>query len=155
MEFNQTTLGTIYCMYHNENNPASSLFKKGVVLLFLNQNVKLFKDKNFINSNFEWESNEERDLTKFNDISLLNIQKKINHSGLHFTEKCGGSEINAYGLIKIWIKIMQEDEQLKGDLNNALNKDYVFPLNPENMQPHINEVQEEISNNPLARIFLS
>jgi hypothetical protein len=154
MEFNQTTLGIIFCMYHNENNPASSLFKKGVVLDFLNQNVKLFKGKNFINSNFEWESNEERDLTKFNDISLLNIQKIINLSGLHFTEKFGGSEINAYGLIKIWIKIMQEDEQLKGDLNNALNKDYVFPLNP-NMQRHINEVEEEISNNPLARIFLS
>ena len=153
MEFNQTTLGIIFCMYHNENNPASSLFKKGVVIKFLVR-YKLFKGKNFINSNFEWESNEERDLTKFNDISLLNIQKIINLSGLHFTEKCGGSEINAYGLIKIWIKIMQEDEQLKGDLNNALNKDYVFPLNP-NMQRHINEVEEEISNNPLARIFLS
>jgi hypothetical protein len=154
MEFNQTTLGTIYCMYHNENNPASSLFKKGVILSFLNQSHKLFKGKNFINSNFEWESNERKDLIKFNDISLLNIQKIINHSRLDFTEKCGGSEINAYGLIKIWIKIMQEDEQLKGDLNNALNKDYVFPLNP-NMQRHINEVEEEISNNPLARIFLS
>jgi len=153
MEFNQTTLGIIYCMYHNEDNPASSLFKKGVVINFLVR-YKLFKGKNFINSNFEWESNERKDLIKFNDISLLNIQKIINHSRLDFTEKCGGSEINAYGLIKIWIKIMQEDEQLKGDLNNALNKDYVFPLNP-NMQRHINEVEEEISNNPLARIFLS
>jgi len=154
MEFNQTTLGIIFCMYNNEDNPASSLFKKGVVIHFLVR-YKLFKGKNFINSNFEWESNERKDLIKFNDISLLNIQKIINHSKLDFTEKCGGSEINAYGLIKIWIKIMQEDEQLKGDLNNALKKDYVFPLNPENRQRHINEVEEEISNNPLARIFLS
>ncbi len=154
MEFNQTTLGIIFCMYHNEDNPASSLFKKGVVIKFLVR-YKLFKGKNFINSNFEWESNERKDLIKFNDISLLNIQKIIYHSRLDFTKKCGGSEINAYGLIKIWIKIMQEDEQLKGDLNNALKKDYVFPLNPENRQRHINEVEEEISNNPLARIFLS
>ena len=154
MEFNQTTLGIIFCMYHNEDNPASSLFKKGVVINFLVRD-KLFKGKNFINSNFEWESNERKDLIKFNDISLLNIQKIIDHKGYHFTNKCGNSEINAFGLIKIWIKIMQEDEQLKGDLNNALKKDYVFPLNPENMQRHINEVEEEISNNPLARIFLS
>ena len=154
MEFNQTTLGIIFCMYHNEDNPASSLFKKGVVINFLVR-YKLFKGKNFINSNFEWESNERKDLIKFNDISLLNIQKIINLMGVHFTERCGNSEINAFGLIKIWIKIMQEDEQLKGDLNNALKKDYVFPLNPENMQRHINEVEEEISNNPLARIFLS
>ena len=49
---------------------------------------------------------------------------------------------------------MQEDEQINGDLKNFFNVDYVFPLNPENMQRHINEV-EEISNNPLARKLLS
>ena len=58
--------------------------------------------------------------------------------------------------IRIWIKIMQEDEQINGDLKNFFNVDYVFPLNPENMQRHINEVEEEeISNNPLARKLLS
>ena len=51
---------------------------------------------------------------------------------------------------------MQEDEQFNGDLKNFFNGDYVFPLNPENMQRHINEVEEEeISNNPLARKLLS
>ena len=58
----------------------------------------------------------------------------------HFIKQSSLNSMFCRCNIRIWIKIMQEDDQLKSDLKNALKKDYVFPLNPENMQRHINEV---------------
>lgn len=152
-EFNDRTYAIIYELYDNniDAHGVTVLLKKGLVLSFINKS--LAKQPMFINSNFIWENNTEMNINKINDLSLLVLQKEIN-SMFQLDKKCE-SKKNAFGLLKIWIKIMQDDEQIKGDLRNTFSKDYVFNPNPESMNRHIAEVEKEISENPLVNIILS
>jgi hypothetical protein len=154
-EFNEVTYASIYQLYNIDNemdmNSATILLKKGLILKF----IKMFVHSKpmFINSNFIWEYNKELNISSFNDLSLLVLQKEIN-SMFQLDKKCE-SKKNAYGLLKIWIKIMQEDEQINGDLRNFFSKDYVFNPNPESMNRHIAEVETEISENPLSNLIFT
>ena len=132
-------------------NPTIKLFKNGLIVKFINTVVRV--KPMFINSDFTWAHNKELNINSFNDLSLLVLQKEIN-SMFQLDIKCE-SKKNAYGLLKIWMKIMQDDEQIKGDLRNTFSKDYVFNPNPVSMNLHIAEVEKEISENPLVNIILS
>ena len=154
-KFNDTTYALIYLLYNNDNqmdmNPTIKLFKKGFIVKFINIVVRV--KPMFINSNFIWKHNKELNTSSFNDLSLLVLQKEIN-SMFQLDIKCE-SEKNAYGLLKIWMKIMHDDAQINGDLRNTISKDYVFNPNPESMNRHIAEVEKEISQNPLLNLIFT
>lgn len=150
--FNEPTYSLIHQLYNapEEGDPLINLiFVKGKLVIFINH---LKKEHLFMTSDLRWVSNEELDLTKINDFSLLALQK-FNPFKIQLQLKCESS-LNTFGLLKIWIKIMQEEE-INGDLRNTFSKDYVFNPNPESMNRHIAEVEKEISENPLAKIILS
>jgi hypothetical protein len=152
--FNEPTYSLIYQFYNASENRdplINLLFVKGKLVIFINL---LKKEHLFMTSDLRWVSNEELDLSKINDFSLLALQKIILSTFKQLPLKCESS-LNTFGLLKIWIKIMQEDEQINGDLRNTLSNDYVFNPNPESMNRHIAEVEKEISENPLAKIILS
>jgi len=153
--FNEQTYTLIHQLYNTpeEGDPLINLlFVKGKLIIFINTGLQ--KQHLFMSSDLKWVSNEELDLSKLNDFSLLALHKIILSSFRQLPLKCKSS-LNTFGLLKIWIKIMQEDEQINGDLRNTFSKDYVFNPNPESMNRHIAEVEREISENPLAKIILS
>ena len=149
-KFNETTY-TYICQLYNAPEEGDRLIKelfvKGLLVKFIC--TRLQKLPLFMSSDLKWVSNEELDLSKINDFSLLALQVFIPFK-IQLQLKCESS-LNTFGLLKIWIKIMQEDEQINGDLRNTFSNDYVFNPNPESMNRHIAEVEKEISENPLAK----
>ena len=146
-EFNELTLNMIHQLYQNDNHFINHLFKEGVLIKF----IKLhFNNKPiFINSTFNWKTNESLDLDALNDINLLVMQEIILPTfRLHIS--CG-SPINAFGLLKIWIKILASNNVVY--LTNCLSKDFVFQANPDDMQTHIDQVKKEISQSPLINLI--
>lgn len=153
-KFNDTTYALIYQLYNNDNqmdmNSTTKLFKKGLILKFINIIVRI--KPMFINSNFIWEYNKELNISSFNDLSLLVLQKEIN--SMFQLDLICESKKNAFGLLKIWMKIL-ETNNINGDLRNCLSNDFVFKANPDDLQIHINQVQKEISQNPLLNLIFT
>ena len=154
--FNEQTYSLINQLYNTPEEGdrlIKELFVKGLLVKFIIIN-RLQKEPLFMSSDLKWVSNEELDLSKINDFSLLALQKIILSSFRQLPLKCKSS-LNTFGLLKIWIKIMQEDEQINGDLRNTFSNDYVFNPNPESMNRHIAEVEREISENPLSNLIFT
>jgi hypothetical protein len=147
-EFNELSLNMIHHLYQNDNPLINNIFKEGVLVKF----IKLhFNNKPiFINSHFNWETNEGLDLIAFNDINLLVMQESI-LSAFRLHVSCG-SRINAFGLLKIWIKILATNNVIY--LTDCLSPDFVFEANPDDLQTHIDQVQKEISQSPLINLIL-
>jgi hypothetical protein len=153
--FNEQTYSLIHQLYNTPEEGdrlIKELFVKGLLVNFIR--TRLQKQPLFMSSDLKWVSNEELDLSKINDFSLLALQKIILSFFRQLPLKCKSS-LNAFGLLKIWIKIMQEDEQINGDLRNTFSNDYVFNPNPESMNRHIAEVEREISENPLSNLIFT
>jgi hypothetical protein len=149
-KFNQETEAMIYQMFDGQANHTGivKLISQGYFARYISTIYRM--DKLFIDDNLNWiKPTNPFDIKNFNDASLIMIHKHLDKM-FQLNMRCLTKQ-NAFGLIKIWIKILQS-EQINTDLSDCLKKEYVFQPNPENMQVYINEVESELSESALLNL---
>jgi hypothetical protein len=150
-KFNDAAQALIYQMYHQDNpditNQSSYASR---CKIFLKLILQISKSSKLLNADFQWQTPiNTLDLGNYNDLNLLIIYNSLKTSYNVLWGQQENDLVN-FGLLKIWIKILQSDTRINADLANALSDTYDFQPNPNDMMQHMEAVEKEISINYFA-----